>query len=110
DSLNAFSSPLYFFETYIVRTQLFCGSLGIIGIFALYLTAARRRRANANNSFAVLVLPLCTFWLGWAVIMQGHYIIHEYQLILATPILAICVACMYSLLYETISAMQDSWS
>jgi len=110
DGLNVFSSPLHFFDAYIVRTQLFCGSLGIIGIFALLLTMARHRRANANNSFAVLVLPLCTFWLGWAVIMQGHYIIHEYQLILATPMLAIGVACLYSLLNETISAMQDSWS
>jgi hypothetical protein len=110
DGLNAFSSPLHFFDAYIVRTQLFCGSLGIIGIFALFLTAARRRRTSANNSFAVLVLPLCTFWLGWAVIMQGHYIIHEYQLILASPLLAIGVTCIYVLLNEAVSAMQDSWS
>ena len=106
DGLNAFSSPLHFFDAYIVRTQLFCGSLGIIGIFALFLTAARRRRANANNSFAVLVLPLCTFWLGWAVLMQGHYIIHEYQLILASPLLAIGVTCIYMLLDEAVSAME----
>jgi hypothetical protein len=110
DGLNAFSSPLHFFDAYIVRTQLFCGSLGIIGIFALLLTMARHRRANDNNSFAVLVLPLCTFWLGWAIIMQGHYIIHEYQLILASPLLAIGVTCLYSLLNEAVSAMQDSWS
>ena len=79
---------------------MFCGSLGIIGIFALFLTAARRRRA-AQQFFAVLVLPLCTFWLGWAVIMQGHYIIHEYHMILASPLLAIGVTCIYSLLDDT---------
>jgi len=108
DGLNVFSSPSHFFEAYVIRTQLFCGSLGIIGIFALLLTALRRR-GIPNNFFAALLLPLCTFWLGWAVIMQGHYIIHEYQLILASPILAIGVTCIYSLLDETLLATQDSW-
>jgi hypothetical protein len=56
------------------------------------------------------VLPLCTIWLGWASIMQGHYIIHEYQLILASPLLAIGVTCIYSLLDDTVAGMQDSWS
>jgi hypothetical protein len=106
-SLNVFSSALYFFETYVVRTQLFCGSLGIIGIFALF-AAARRRRTALNDGFAALVLPLCTFWIGWAAIMQGHYIIHEYQMILASPLLALGVACIYSLLEETIVTVQDS--
>ncbi|HEV7930421.1 MAG TPA: glycosyltransferase family 39 protein [Nitrosospira sp.] len=108
DGLNVFSSPSHFFEAYVIRTQLFCGSLGIIGIFALLLTALRRR-GIPNNFFAALLLPLCTFWLGWAVIMQGHYIIHEYQLILASPILAIGVTCIYSLLDDTVLATQDSW-
>ena len=108
DGLNVFSSPSHFFEAYVIRTQLFCGSLGIIGIFALLLTALRRRGIT-NNFFAALLLPLCTFWLGWAVIMQGHYIIHEYQLILASPILAIGVTCIYSLLDDTVLATQDSW-
>ena len=98
DSLNVFSSALYFFEAYVIRTQSFCGSLGIVGLFALVLTAPRRRRSIPNDSFAALLLPLCTVWLGWATIMQGHYIIHEYQLILASSILAIGVACLYSLL------------
>lgn len=108
DGLNVFSSPSHFFEAYVIRTQLFCGSLGIIGIFALLLTALRRR-GIPNNFFAALLLPLCTFWLGWAAIMQGHYIIHEYQLILASPILAIGVTCIYSLLDDTVLATQDSW-
>jgi hypothetical protein len=108
DSLNAFSSLPHFFEAYVIRTQLFCGSLGIIGIFALLLTAVRQRRGIPNNSFAALLLPLCTVWLGWAAIMQGHYIIHEYQFILASPILAIGVTCIYSLLHETLVATRDS--
>jgi hypothetical protein len=108
DGLNVFSSAPHFFEAYVVRTQLFCGSLGIVGIFALLLTALRRRRGISNDFFAALLLPLCTVWLGWAVIMQGHYIIHEYQLILATPLLAIGVTCVYSLLDETLLATQDS--
>ena len=108
DGLNVFSSPSHFFEAYVIRTQLFCGSLGIIGIFALLLTALRRRGIT-NNFFAALLLPLCTFWLGWAVIMQGHYIVHEYQLILASPILAIGVTCIYSLLDDTVLGTQDSW-
>jgi hypothetical protein len=41
--------------------------------------------------------------------MQGHYIIHEYQFVLATPLLAIGVACLYSLLDDTIVAARDSW-
>ena len=85
ESLNVFSSAVHFFEAYVVRTQLFCGSLGIVGLFALLLTALRRRRSIPDNFFAALLLPLCTVWLGWAAIMQGHYIIHEYQLILASP-------------------------
>ena len=108
-SLNVFSSALYFFEAYVVRTQAFCGSLGIAGIFAL-LAAVRSRRGAPGDSLAAVVLPLGTFWLGWAVIMQGHYIIHEYQMILAGPLLAIGVACVYALLEETVIAMQDSWS
>ena len=32
DSLNAFSSAVHFFDAYVVRTQVFCGSLGIVGI------------------------------------------------------------------------------
>ena len=109
DGLNVFSSSSHFFEAYVVRTQVFCGSLGIIGIFALLLTALRRRRGIPDNFFAALLLPLCTFWLGWAVIMQGHYIIHEYQLILASPILALGVTCLYSLLDDTFLATKDSW-
>jgi hypothetical protein len=114
DSLNAvnvFSSlaNFNFFEAYVVRTQVLCGSLGIVGIFALILTALRRHREIPNNLFTVLLLPLCTFWLGWAVLMQGHYIIHEYQFVLATPILAIGMACIYSLLEDTIAAARDSW-
>ena len=57
----------------------------------------------------MLVLPLCTFWLGWAAIMQGHYIIHEYQMILASPLLAIGVTCIYSLLDDILLAAPDSW-
>lgn len=109
DGLNVFSSTPHFFEAYVVRTQLLCGSLGIIGIFALLLTALRRRRGIPDNFFAALLLPLCTFWLGWAVIMQGHYIIHDYQLILASPILALGVTCLYSLLDDTLLATKDSW-
>jgi hypothetical protein len=114
DSLNAvnvFSSlaNFNFFEAYVVRTQVLCGSLGIVGIFALILTALRRHREIPNNLFTVLLLPLCTFWLGWAVLMQGHYIIHEYQFVLATPVLAIGMACIYSLLEDTIAAARDSW-
>ena len=41
--------------------------------------------------------------------MQGHYIIHEYQLILASPLLAIGVTCLYSLLDDILLATQDSW-
>jgi len=107
DTLNVFSSTLHFFEAYVVRTQVFGGSLGIIGIFALVFTALRRRR-SMPNSFAVLVLPLATFWLGWAVIMQGHYIIHEYQMILASPMLAIGVTCLYALLDEALEATKGS--
>jgi Dolichyl-phosphate-mannose-protein mannosyltransferase len=111
DGVNVFSSlPNFnFFEAYVVRTQVFCGSLGIVGIFALILTALRRHRDIPNDFFAVLLLPLCTFWLGWATVMQGHYIIHEYQFVLATPLLAIGVACLYSLLDDTIVAARDSW-
>lgn len=98
-----------FFEAYVVRTQVFCGSLGIIGIFALILTALRRYRDIHNDLFVTLVLPLCTLWLGWAAVMQGHYIIHEYQFILASPILAIGVACIYSLLDDSIVAIRESW-
>ena len=109
ESLNAFSSAVHFFDTYVVRTQMFCGSLGIVGLFALLFTALRRRRSIPDNFFAALLLPLCTVWLGWAAIMQGHYIIHEYQLILATPILAIGVTCLYSLLDDILLATPDSW-
>ena len=109
DSLNAFSSAIHFFEAYVVRTQMFCGSLGIVGLFALLLTALRRRRGIPDNFFAALLLPLGTVWLGWAAIMQGHYIIHEYQLILASPILAIGVTCLYALLDDILLATPDSW-
>ena len=88
---------------------MFCGSLGIVGLFALAFTALRRRRSIPDDFFAALLLPLCTVWLGWAAIMQGHYIIHEYQLILASPILAIGVTCLYSLLDDILLATPDSW-
>jgi hypothetical protein len=109
DSLNVFSSAVYFFEAYVVRTQVFCGSLGIVGLFALLLTALRRRRSIPDNFFAALLLPLGTVWLGWAAVMQGHYIIHEYQFILASPLLAIGVTCLYSLLDDILLATPDSW-
>lgn len=109
DSLNVFSSAVHFFEAYVVRTQVFCGSLGIVGLFALLLTALRRRRSIPDNFFAALLLPLGTIWLGWAAVMQGHYIIHEYQFILASPLLAIGVTCLYSLLDDILLAMPDSW-
>jgi hypothetical protein len=109
DSLNVFSSAIHFFEAYVVRTQVFCGSLGIVGLFALLLTALRRRRSIPDNFFAALLLPLGTVWLGWAAVMQGHYIIHEYQFILASPLLAIGVTCLYSLLDDILLATPDSW-
>ena len=109
DSLNVFSSAVHFFEAYVVRTQVFCGSLGIVGLFALLLTALRRRRSIPDNFFAALLLPLGTVWLGWAAVMQGHYIIHEYQFILASPLLAIGVTCLYSLLDDILLATPDSW-
>jgi hypothetical protein len=68
-----------------------------------------RRRGTPNRSFAVFVLPLCTFWLGWAAIMQGHYIIHEYQMILATPLIALGIGCLYALLEEAWLSLPDSW-
>jgi hypothetical protein len=108
DSLNVFSSAVHFFEAYVVRTQVFCGSLGIVGLFALLLTALRRR-SIPDNFFAALLLPLGTVWLGWAAVMQGHYIIHEYQFILASPLLAIGVTCLYSLLDDILLATPDSW-
>ena len=109
DSLNVFSSAVHFFEAYVVRTQVFCGSLGIVGLFALLLTALRRRRSIPDNFFAALLLPLGTVWLGWAAVMQGHYIIHEYQFILASPLLAIGVTCLYSLLDDIVLTTPDSW-
>ena len=109
ESLNVFSSAVHFFDAYVVRTQVFCGSLGIVGLFALLLTALRRRRSIPDNFFAALLLPLGTVWLGWAAVMQGHYIIHEYQFILASPLLAIGVTCLYSLLDDILLATPDSW-
>jgi len=109
ESLNVFSSAIHFFDAYVVRTQVFCGSLGIVGLFALLLTALRRRRSIPDNFFAALLLPLGTVWLGWAAVMQGHYIIHEYQFILASPLLAIGVTCLYSLLDDILLATPDSW-
>jgi len=106
DSLNVFSSAAYFFEAYVVRTQVFCASLGIV---ALLLTALRRHRSLPNDFFAALLLPLCTVWLGWAAVMQGHYIIHEYQMVLASPLLAIGITCIYSLLDDILLAAPDSW-
>jgi hypothetical protein len=108
DGVNVFSSlPNFnFFEAYVVRTEAFCGSLGLVGLFTLALTAIRRRREVPNDTFTVLVVPLCTFWLGWAAIMQGHYIIHEYQFVLAGPILALGIACLYSLLGDAIVALR----
>jgi hypothetical protein len=110
DGVNIFSTlPNFnFFEAYVVRLQVLGGSLGIIGIFGLILTALRRHRDIPNNFFAALLLPLGTVWLGWAAVMQGHYIIHEYQFVLATPILAIGVACLYQLLDDTVLAARDS--
>lgn len=109
DSLNVFSSAAYFFEAYVVRTQVFCGSLGIVGIVALLLTALRRHRSLPNDFFAALLLPICTVWLGWAAVMQGHYIIHEYQMVLASPLLAIGITCIYSLLDDILLAAPDFW-
>jgi hypothetical protein len=109
DSLNVFSSAAYFFEAYVVRTQVFCGSLGIVGIVALLLTALRRHRSLPNDFFAALLLPLGTVWLGWAAVMQGHYIIHEYQMVLASPLLAIGITCIYSLLDDILLAAPDFW-
>jgi len=109
ESLNVFSSAVHFFDAYVVRTQVFCGSLGIVGLFALLLTALRRRQSIPDNFFAALLLPLGTVWLGWAAVMQGHYIIHEYQFILASPLLAIGVTCLYSLLDDILLATPDSW-
>jgi hypothetical protein len=40
--------------------------------------------------------------------MQNHYIIHEYQFVLAGPILAIGVTCLCSLLDEAIATTRDS--
>jgi len=108
--LNAFSSLVVFVATYVVRTQEFSGSLGIMGIFALFLTIVRRRGdTTTNRLLAALLLPLCTLWLGWALVMQNHYIIHEYEMILATPLIAIAIACMYSLLEDSRLAMQGVW-
>jgi len=107
DSLNVFSSAVHFFEAYVVRTQVFCGSLGIVGLFALLLTALRRRRSIPDNFFAALLLPLGTIWLGWAAVMQGHYIIHEYQFILASPLLAIGVTCQESSVVSRMSSSSE---
>jgi hypothetical protein len=110
EGVNVFSSlPNFnFFEAYVSRAQAFCGSIGILGIFALVLTAIRRHRGVPNDFFAALLLPLCTIWLGWAAVMQNHYIIHEYQFVLAGPILAIGVTCLCSLLDEAIATTRDS--
>ena len=88
---------------------MFCGSLGIVGIVALLLTALRRHRSLPNDFFAALLLPICTVWLGWAAVMQGHYIIHEYQMVLASPLLAIGITCIYSLLDDILLAAPDFW-
>ena len=96
-----------FFEAYVVRMQNFCGALGLIGLFALASTALRRHRAGADDGLAVLLLPLATIWLGWAGLMQGHYIIHTYQFVLATPLLALGVGCLYALLDDAVMAAPD---
>jgi hypothetical protein len=110
DGVNIFSTlPNFnFFDAYVVRLQVLGGSFAIVGLFALVLIALRRRRDIASDSFAVLLLPLGTIWLGWAAVMQGHYIIHEYQFVLATPLLAIGVACLYQLLDDAVVAVRNS--
>jgi len=102
-------SPYVFAAAYIARTQEFAGSLGILGIFVLLLKAFGPARSPPNKLFALLMLPLCTFWLGWAIIMQQHYVVHEYQMVLATPILAIAIAGLYSLLEKSPNPSQESW-
>jgi hypothetical protein len=109
DGGGAFSSIGAFVLIYVVRTQEFCGSLGIMGFFALLLTAFRRHLGIPNKLLAALLLPFCTFWLGWAVVMQNHYLVHQYQLVLATPVLAIAIASLDSLLEESRLIAQDDW-
>ncbi len=101
-------TPFIFLRDYIVRTQEFFGSLGIIGVIVLLMTTFGQPRVIFNNLLGTIVLALTAFWLFWAVLLQNHYIVHEYQVILATPLLAIAIACLYSLLEEIHRATQDT--
>src|SRR5262249_19522716 len=104
---NPFSSIGDFVDAYIVRTQRFFGSLGILGIFVLLQIAFHLDWGIPKKMLAALLLPLCTVWMGWAILMQEHYHKHEYQLVLATPILAIAVTCVYLLLEKSWLTIQD---
>jgi hypothetical protein len=107
---NAFSSISGFVVAYIVRSQNFCGSLGIMGLFALIFTAFRRDQRISNRLLIPTLLPLCSIWISWALLMQNHYIVHEYQLVLATPILAVSIAYLYSVLIEAGAAAEYIWT
>ena len=85
DSLNVFSSAAYFFDAYVVRTQVFCGSLGIVGIVALLLTALRRHRSLPNDFFAALAATALHRLAGLGGRHAGGFIIHEYQMALPAP-------------------------
>jgi hypothetical protein len=85
DTQPALAAVLFRYWKYLQLLE----PLSLLALGALLLFGLRERRHLAGNPVAVLLGGWFGLWAVWFVLLRGHAYFHEYQLIIALPVLSL---------------------
>jgi hypothetical protein len=83
-----------------LRIPEFIHAIAIMGLCTLLFAILGLGTRRLGSFATVAVLAFASIWLGWAVLMKQHFTAHNYQLLIASPLLAIGISVLMAWLAD----------
>ena len=85
-------SLLQLLRVLVIERFEFIQAIGVIGLCLLPFALVGRGTRRLGSFGTVAVLAFASIWIGWVALMKEHFVIHDYQMVIASPILAIGIS------------------
>lgn len=91
---------LHMLAVIAVRMVEFLQAIAIMGLCTLPFAILGRGMRQIGSFGTVVVLSFASVWIGWVVLMKEHFFIHDYQMLIASPVSAIGVSVLTGLIVD----------
>lgn len=83
-----------------LRIPEFIHAIAIMGLCTLPFAILGIGMRPIGSFATVVVLSFASIWIGWMVLMNQHFVAHNYQLLIASPVLAIGISVLMALIAD----------